>query len=680
MNGRSLLLLLSLFAVFFPFAVHGQVGKSSEPVNITARNLQYDNEKKVYTADGDVEIVQGTSTLTADHVLLVDATRDAFAEGHVVFQDQGDVVNAERMTYNLQTGKGTIERGKVFIKNGNFYLKGDQMVKTGESTYTVREGEFTTCGWDKPAWTFAAKDVDVTIGGYATAKHSAFTVAGHKVLYFPWWIYPVKTERESGFLLPELQISSRDGTIFRNAFFWAIDRDKDATIFGDWIEKRGVKPGIEYRYTPNENTRGLWYGSLIDDTKYGHSRYELKGTHEQQIAELTLKADINHVSDIDYRKDLSRTVIERSVNSLRSVLFAEQPLTRSLLSGEMAFYEDLSKRDTSGVYQYLPMVSYFTEYVPLFKQRLYGDLSTDFIGFSREKGDQYKRLSVQPAVRFPYSLYGLNFLLSGSAFEKAYLIDRATGGDDTEHHEAFRLEGDMNAQFAKSGSTSLFGLGDVESNIVPRVRYTYTKNKTSFTSVPSIDPSDRMGDTNTITYSLNHYFNRIRDGHTEEVSLFEVDQSYGLSGNLTPEPYIYDGSGNRFSNIRARLTFLPNSNFSFTNEDIYNPYGQGMVTTRNGVHYALPPVFQVDLSHNYTSGLVSEIWLNTMGRWKTFDGMYQIRYSLKEGEWVDTLASLMYHPSCWGLTLTMTRTRNPSDTSIHLSFSLQGIAQRIGGF
>jgi LPS-assembly protein len=680
MRTLSLLLPLLLLAILVPVSADAQMRSSSGPVNISARNLQYDRERNVYTAEGDVEIIQGTSTLTADHVTLDDNTKDAFAEGHVVFQDQGDVVNAEKMTYNLDTAKGTIEQGKIFVKNGNFYLSGDEMEKTGESTYVVRRGEFTTCGWDKPAWSFSAKDVDLTVGGYATAKHATFSVAGHKVLYFPWGIFPIKNERQSGFLLPEFQLSSRDGAIFRDAYFWAIDKNKDATFFGDWIEKRGLKPGMEYRYAVSENTKGTWYGSFIDDNSYGHSRYELRGTHEQKIADLSLKADIRHVSDNDYLKDLGQSLVDRSLNSLRSVVFAEQPLARSLLTGEAAYFEDLSTRETSNIYQYLPTVSYFTEYLPLIKERFYADLTSDFTGFFREKGDRYRRLSIQPAVRLPYSLYGLNFLFSGSLFEKAYLIDRASGGDDTEHHEVFRLEGDANAQFRKTTNIEFLDLGQMESLIVPRIRYTFTKNRASVNAVPSIDPSDRIGDTNTMTYSLNHYFNRIKDDHTEEVSLLEIEQTYGISGNLNPEPYLYDGSGNRFSDIRGRITFYPHSRFSFVNEDIYNAYGQGMVTTRNGLHFALPPAFQIDLSHSYTKDVTSEIWLNTMGRWRDFDATYQVRYSFMAGAWIDTLGSVTYHPSCWGLTLTVTKTRQPSDTSIHLSFSLQGITQQIGGF
>ena len=221
MNGLRLVAALSLLAMLLPFEVHAQMARPSKvtgPVDITARELNYNKEQNIYTAEGDVEMKEGTRQLNADFVLYNDTTKDAFAEGHVVFQDQGDVIHAERMSLNMVTQRGTIEKGQVFMKTGNFSMNGNEIEKTGESSYLVHRGEFTTCGWDRPSWTFQAKEIKLTMGEYATARSSTFTILGHKVLYLPWSLFPVKTERQSGFLLPQFQLSSRDGTIFRNAY------------------------------------------------------------------------------------------------------------------------------------------------------------------------------------------------------------------------------------------------------------------------------------------------------------------------------------------------------------------------------------------------------------------------------------------------------------------------------
>ena len=52
------------------------------PVDITARELSYNREQNIYTAEGDVEMKEGGRLLNADFVLYNDTTKDAFAEGH----------------------------------------------------------------------------------------------------------------------------------------------------------------------------------------------------------------------------------------------------------------------------------------------------------------------------------------------------------------------------------------------------------------------------------------------------------------------------------------------------------------------------------------------------------------------------------------------------------------------
>ena len=693
MNRLKVLIALFLLMLLPPLPAHGEVKKQSStsgPVDISARELKYNKEQNIYTAQGDVEMVEGTRHLTADFVLYNDTTKDAFAEGHVIFQDLEDVVHAEKMSLNTVTKRGTIEHGRVFVKKGNFYMTGDEIDKTGEYTYLVHRGEFTTCGFDHPDWTFKAKDVDLTVEGYAATTNTIFTVLGHPVLYLPWGVFPVKTERQSGFLLPDFQLSSADGTIFRDAYYWAIDKDKDATFYFDWIQDRGVKPGIEYRYAPTETTNGLWYASILDDIEYGHTRYEIKGDHEQTFGDINFKADINHVSDFDYLEDLGLNVTERSQNSLRSVAFAEKPFSSSLLTGEMAYFQDLTQKHNDATLQYLPSFSYFTEYLPLLRQKLYADVSTDVTNFVSDTSGRFTRFTANPTVRVPYSLNGFNFLFSEGVTEKSYLADPTSpNANETLHHETYTVQGDVGAQFLKNSSTGLFNLGTVQSIIMPRVSYTYLKNDESFGNVPSIDPSDRTNDANILTYSLNHYFNAVKDGQAREISLLEISQTYGLSERLEPQPFLYYGSGNRLSDVHARLTLFPTTNFYYVHEDVFNIHGEGFTTMTNSVHYALPPLFQVDLSHSFTKeflepateqmskDIANEIYLNTTARWRNFDLNYQIWYDFVSRSWIDTVVGLTYHPSCWGITLTLDKTRRPSDTSIHFSFNLQGITQKV---
>jgi LPS-assembly protein len=673
---------------------------TSGPVDIQAQVLEYHRERDTYTAEGDVELREGLRKLTADHVLYNAETDDVFAEGNVVFTDEEDVIECQKLSLNLVTKKGVIEKGKIFIKQGSLYVTGQEIDKTGESTYEIKRGEFTTCGWDKPAWKFAARDVDVTVGGHAITKGTTFQIRDHKVFYIPWGIFPVKTERQSGFLMPIFMLSSRFGAVLDTAYFWAIDKDKDATFDVAVLQKRGIRPGAEFRYFTSDKMKGQWYGSIINDKVEGRTRDQIRGEHSQVLfGDLTFKTKVNYVSDYKYLLDYG-TITERSDNSARSTLFFEKPLPQSLLTVESTYYKSLSQSSNSSTFQYLPFVSYFTKFLSLGQGKLFADLSAEAINLSRDQGDTFQRLILEPKVRVPYAWNGLNFLVTG-AFREAYygakLEQDQPNAKESAHTETFRLEGDANIQLMKQTYTNFLNLGEVQSIIKPRLRYTYIPN-TSYRGIPvipavplpnSTTPAggfsnvsasstlDRLPQTNAMTYSLGHYFNQLTKDGVREISLLELEQTYGLSGRLDPSPS-YLSFGNRLSDMTARLTLFPSRAFWFTHEDVINFYGDGFKTIRNGLSY-FTPLFQTQAVHAYTKDLTNELWFNTIKTYEKFTGRLQLRYSFLDQRWVDALYSLTYHPSCWSVTLGLVQTRRPSDTTIRLSFNLTGLTQRTGG-
>ena len=668
-----LLLLLSM-----PFSSHGQqpgTFTASGPVDISAKRLEYNKKENTYTARGKVELKEGTRTLTADFVSYDEDSKDVLAEGNVVFQDSEDIIRSDRMTLNLLTKEGTIEKGDIYVKKGNFYITGEEIKKTGEATYVIKSGEFTTCGWDRPAWKFSAKDVKVNMQGYATASHATFRILGQPVFYFPWGMFPIKTERQSGFLLPEVTLSSADGVKLLDSYFWAISRDQDATISLQWIGDRGLKPGVEYRYNISESFKGAWYGTIIDDTKYGHTRYRVKGEHDQAIGKsLALKSNVDHGSDYKYLEDFGTSALERSENSLRSTVFAEQSLKKSLLTAETTYFRNLLEKSNDRTFQYLPFVSFFTEYVSLLKNRFYGDVASDFVNFARTEGDTYSRLTVEPSLRFPYHIKGFNFLVSGSLIEKLYLVNQEQPREtDNKSLETFKIEGDANFQMVRNYRTDLFGIGTMQSVIKPRLGYTYIPSP-QVKNLPTIDPSDQITETNTITYSLSHYLNALSKEGTRELSLLEVEQTYSLSGNLKPSA-LYSGSGQRLSDIHSKFTLYPTGYVSLVSESFINIYGEGLRTLRTAFEYAKPQRYNTSIAYTYTKNDINEVLWALGGTYREFDGRLSIRYSLKDNSWIDTLYSITYHPKCWSVTLSLMQTRRPQDTSIRFTFSLEGLTK-----
>jgi hypothetical protein len=308
---------------------------------------------------------------------------------------------------------------------------------------------------------------------------------------------------------------------------------------------------------------------------------------------------------------------------------------------------------------------------------LYADISADLINFYRERGDKYSRLSIEPKVRLPLSWNGLNFLLSGSVNEKIYYVNESVSHDtDTKNLETVKIEGSANVQFMRNYNLDYLNIGMVQSIIRPQLNYTFISNN-SYRDIPLIDPYDRIGNVNTITYSVSHYLNTFTPQiGGKGLSLLEVFQTYGLSGDL-PLSDAYKGSGDRFSDIAGRLTLFLQKNISYSNTTTFNVHGKGLTNTTNNLQFIAPERYYANIAQSYTKDLVNQVFLDIGGKYGYLTGRYRIIYSFKDRDWIDTQYQLVYQPKCWAVILTLKQSKRPNDTSFNIGFDLTGITGRM---
>ncbi len=673
----------SPFILFFPllfpslsFCFVGNFQTSlKEELEIQAFRVDYETRKGIVTLEGDAELVIGKRLFKASKIIYNEKTKELFAEGNVFFKDGEDSITCEKLYFHMEKRTGSIENGHIYIKKGNYHIDGDLIEKTGESTYCIRKGSLTTCRPDRPDWRFRAKNAHIVVGGYAKLTKATFEVAGKPLFYLPWGLFPVKTERETGLLMPDIKVSGRDGFVFSPSLFWAIDKDKDATFYLQYIEKRGIKPGIEFRYAMREDKRGEWFSSILDDRKFMNTRYEIKGEHLQVLPmKFELKAKVRHTSDVDYLMDFAEKSEEKSESLLKSDLYVERPFRRSHMTGEVSYFRDLRTKDNDYTFKYLPFLSFFSEKIPILGGMFLFNVNSEFINFYREKGSRYARFSFEPSISKIHSFSGLNLTLSGNYYGKIYLIEREMEKErNSAKVDTFKIESSLNANFLRSYNPARIIEGELESLIRPNIRWVYIPRR-SFKDIPYIDPSDRFYETNILTYSFSHYLN-LRGESAREISEFGIEQSYGLQRKLKPS-ILYEGYGKRFSDLKGRLRFYGIENLGFTNESVVNIYGEGLRKTINELSYKFKEDGGFHISHTYTKETAHELSLEMKGKFHDFFGRFGLRYSFLNREWIDTSYEITYSPLCWSLTLRLSQTKRPKDTSLRLNFDLKGITER----
>ena len=125
-----------------------------------------------------------------------------------------DQLIAKEGTLNLNDETGTFKEATILRNALSLHLEGETIEKTGVNTYNIEDGWVVTCKVEEgktPPWSFAAKKATVTQGEYAVLKHATFRIKDVPVLYTPWIMLPVGTQRQTGFLFPDFTTSNQNG-------------------------------------------------------------------------------------------------------------------------------------------------------------------------------------------------------------------------------------------------------------------------------------------------------------------------------------------------------------------------------------------------------------------------------------------------------------------------------------
>ncbi len=346
-----------------------------EPLDIVADSIEHERERDLYIARGNVRIVQGARTLKADWVSFSNTTRKGVATGNVLVNEGGEQVNAQVLSFNIDTLRGTVFDGWVDSEGRGFRMSGTKIAKTDERKYEVENAKFSTCrcpeGVSPDPWQIRAEKAKVEVEGYGTMRNTTFDVLGVPVVWLPWMIYPVKTERSTGFLFPTLS-SDEVGV----PFFWAARENINLTFTPQFDFQRGFHPMTDLEYVFGERSEGALHLAYIHDsdvnqgdakTPYSDDRWAAQWTHDQFLPkDWRFKADVTAVSDNDYVYDFHDVEGDlRSARFIESQAFLTKRFGKGARHGfvaEMAFADDLQSPDDDdrdhAVLQQLPSVSW----------------------------------------------------------------------------------------------------------------------------------------------------------------------------------------------------------------------------------------------------------------------------------------------------------------------------------
>ena len=509
------------------FAAEAPVLDEDSPVSLDAGSLSYDKATDTFHAAGEVRLQKGNVQLSSDTITWDRASGEATAMGDVRLKSPEGVMEGNFLSYNLQTGSGRLLQGRVFAPGQNFHIAGEEIQKLGKERFRVIDGTFTTCEGERPSWKFGAGRFDVTMGGYARASNVLFYIKDVPVFYVPYLIYPAKTERESGLLLPRYGFSSRRGTQFSLAWYQVLSRNQDATLELDYLSKFGLGKGLEYRYVFGDDEHGRIHGYHVTESDRD-DRYALDGRHRGHFSDGALLAlDLDFVSSRDYYADFGEEYEVYTKDKAQTVLYLARNWQKLSLAGQAKYIKDLEQKDASTL-QRLPEAR-----LAWIRQRLDG--TPLFLQFDaqaahlwRRKGEKGGRLTVRPALSTD--------LLSNEWFEVVPEVGFRERLYQT--NDGFDRQGiyDLGAR----ASTLVARVYDVDGELVRRIRHSIQPEvmylfipRVGQEGLPDFDSLDRIGPENRITYALTNRFTaRLEpengDLYYHEFLYLRLSQSYDI--------------------------------------------------------------------------------------------------------------------------------------------------------
>lgn len=646
---------LSILLCFMPSyeSVAATIDISKGPITIEADSIAYDEEADTYHAKGNVHIVFRGGYLRAETVTLNRKSNEALAEGHVKIISDNDTLEGDRVIFNIETKTGVAYEGKMFLSKNHFYLTGSKIEKTGEATYHIDDATATTCDGNFPDWRLMGSELDITIDGYGIFKNSRFLAKNTPVFYTPYLLFPAKTTRQSGFLLPYLTYSQNKlGWDVELPYYWAISESTDATFYQRYMNKRGFKEGVEFRYFISNNSFGTFYGDFMNDAgrvnetagnisrdwKSDNKRWSYYLNHETTFSpSFFLRTDIRKVSDSWYFKDFSSHnyyldnystsetqrfkkvpfVGDESLGSLESTVRLVKNWQLYNLTALVRYTDDYASASNDATLQKYPEITLKGIKRPVFGTPLNFEFDTTYDYYYRTEGQKGHLYDVQPVLTMPLRMSDY-LQLTPQIGVKSTFWERNDSVDVASHNK----HGDREVYTAGTTATTeihrIFNVGGQE---IEKIRHGI-KPELTYTYVPYTDQDNapdyvtRIPEQNTLTYAVtNTLVTKLKEkgggGSYLEFLRLKLSQTYDF--NEAKRGDKFDSTTGAlidkrpFSDVDIELDVKPFKYLSFSARNKYNPYSNSWDQTNYDLNMSDWRGDTAIVGYRYTSAHFSTI-------------------------------------------------------------------------
>ena len=230
------------------------VDDTADPViQFSADQVTYDSDADVVTATGAVRMSREGNYLAADQVVWTRRTGEVRAQGTVVIlTPEGDKLIGENVVLTDTLRDGTVDNLLLVLESGG-RLAAARGTRQGRVT-TLENAIYSPCpvtneaGCPKrPSWSItAAKVIDDPAREQIRFVGGRFQLFGISLPLLPIFALSTGTGGASGWLVPDISLSTKKGLELAVPYHWKIAPNRDLTITPHLYT--GVWPALEAKY------------------------------------------------------------------------------------------------------------------------------------------------------------------------------------------------------------------------------------------------------------------------------------------------------------------------------------------------------------------------------------------------------------------------------------------------
>ena len=547
------------FAVMLSVSAAHQraIAQDSSQFLITADEANYDREKGVVVASGNVQIIHGGRTLIADRLSYNQLTDTVTAFGNIiVLEPSGDVFFSDYVELTDEMKNGVIERIRVLLPDDSRIASTGGRRIGGYRTEMVN-AVFSPCEICRehpdhpPLWRIKAKEVihdrnEQTI----SYRNASLEMFGVPVAYTPYLSHPdPSVERKTGILVPRFGSTSSSGEFLQVPFFWAVSADKDATFDPIFTTEEYVIFSGEYRQRFDNGELEISGAGTSAERQSGTTKSVKREGRELRghvLSKGRFDLDDTWRWGFDVQRASDRTYFTRFPffggfgNALTTTAFAEGFRGRNYAAANSYLFQDLRTEENLRA---PPIVMPMLDFNHVGEPNSVGgrwSLDANARVLFRGGGTDSQRVSLKPGYSLPYYAdAGHVTTLAASVQADIYNVDRISGASGDSVTGRFFPQGKIDWRYPFYRQT-----GSVLQLVEPVVGLIVSPNGSNSSDIPNEESNlVNIDDTNLVSADRIPGLDRVESGQRAFFGL--GGELHGEGGGYTT---MFIGQSYRFHN------------------------------------------------------------------------------------------------------------------------------------